>query len=480
MYTVKCRAIFIPTQIYLIAVTLLLCTACTRVEDPIIAGIDSSDRDLVDYLEEVQQSALAMESSALARGRLAMAYDINGLLDEALATYQQAEALDPSEFRWPYFRAHVIAEIGDHEHALQVLERAAAIDRNYSPVWLFQGSWLLKTERPDDALIAFQRATDLEPGPSPNFGRAQALIAAGKYGQAIKILEPLSKTTLHPQVYRTLGEALRSVGRTEEARKALAKGKDAGPLTWPDERRDERNNHVRGHASYQLAKTLSASGRADEALIILQRLQTYHPEQACGAEQGIILACNLMNSFSIAFDRAGRTTSALETVQRGLDINPEFIPFHLTIANLYRQDRKLESALAHLDKAIELNPSRGYPHEQRGRLLFGLARYNEARTALQIALQFEPEKQTTLFYLGLTEVELSNWTAAAGHFQHVTRIEQDSPLGHMFLARSLGELGRIEDAWHAYHQAQQYGADPREFRSTEQRLRELKMRQVKE
>ena len=480
MYTVKRRAVFISTPLYLIAVIVLLSSACTRVEDPIIAGIDSSDRDLVDYLEELQQSVRAMKNSALARGRLAMAYDINGLRDEAIATYQQAEALDANEFRWPYFSAHVVAEIGDHEHALQVLERASAIDKNYAPLWLFQGSWLLKTGRPDDALIAFQRATDLEPGPSANFGRAQALIAAGKHEQAIEILEPLSKTSPHPQVYRTLGEALRSVGRTEEARKALAKGKDAGPLTWPDERRDERDNHVRGHASYQLAKTLSASGHADEALIILQRLQTYHPEQACGAEQGIILACNLMNSFSIAYDRTGRPARAMEIVQRGLDINPEFIPFHLTIANLYRQDRKLESALTHVDKAIEINPSRGYPHEQRGRLLFGLAKYNEARTSLQIALQFEPEKQTTLFYLGLTEVELSNWTAAAEHFQHVTRIEQDSPLGHMFLARSLGELGRIEDAWQAHHQAQQYGTDLRELRSIEQRLRELEMRQVKE
>ncbi len=187
-----------------------------------------------------------------------------------------------------------------------------------------------------------------------------------------------------------------------------------------------------------------------------------------------------MNSFSIAYDRTGRPARAMEIVQRGLDINPEFIPFHLTIANLYRQDRKLERALTHVDKAIEINPSRGYPHEQRGRLLFGLAKYNEARTSLQIALQFEPEKQTTLFYLGLTEVELSNWTAAAEHFQHVTRIEQDSPLGHMFLARSLGELGRIEDAWQAHHQAQQYGTDLRELRSIEQRLRELEMRQVKE
>ena len=49
-------------------------------------------------------------------------------------------------------------------------------------------------------MIAFERATDLEPRPPANFTRAQALIAAGKYGPAIEILEPLSKTAPQPQV----------------------------------------------------------------------------------------------------------------------------------------------------------------------------------------------------------------------------------------------------------------------------------------
>ena len=114
MYTVKRRAVFISTPLYLITVIVLLSSACTRVEDPIIAGIDSSERDLVDYLKELQQSAWAMQNSAPARGRLAMACNFNGLTDEAIATYQQAEAPHANEFRWPHFHTHVIAEMKDH------------------------------------------------------------------------------------------------------------------------------------------------------------------------------------------------------------------------------------------------------------------------------------------------------------------------------------------------------------------------------
>ena len=459
-----------------IGCSLLALGACTRVEDPIADGTDSPDKDVAEYLQGMIQSARAMEKSALARGRLAMAYDANGLRKAALATYQQAEALDPDDFRWPYFIAHLVAEDGEHKQALTILERALAIDKEYAAAWLFQGSWLLKTERPDDALIAFERATHLEPGPSADFGRAQALVAAGRHAEAIEILEPISKKSTHPQVHRTLGEALRSVGRTVEARGALAKGKDAEPLTWPDPRLKERDTHRRGHSSYQLAQRLSASGKVDDALKILERLQGYHPPEKCGQEEEFFLACNLMNSLTIAYDRTGRPSKALETVQRGLSINPEFIPFHFTIANLYRQERRLEDALSHVDRAIELNPSRGYAHEQRGRLLFGLARYDEARSALETALGFEPGKRTTLFYLGLTEIERANWQIAADHFQHMTRTEPDSPLGYVFLARSLGELGRFEDAWQAHRDAQQYGAEQGELRATELRIRELEAR----
>ena len=184
-----------------------------------------------------------------------------------------------------------------------------------------------------------------------------------------------------------------------------------------------------------------------------------------------------MNSFSIAQDRAGNPEQALLTIRRGLDLNPDFIPFHLTMANLHRQQRDLDSALAHVERAIELNPSRGYAHEQRGRLLFGMARYEEARTALETALEFEPEKQTTLFYLGLVEVEVEDWSAAVDKFERVTRVEPRFALGHTFLARSLAESGRLDEARQAQQLAREYGAAAPELRETERRLREIEARQ---
>ena len=410
------------------------------------------------------------------RGRLGMAYDVNRMHDAAMATYRQAEALDPKDFRWPYFRAHLIAEAAEHAQALEVLDQALATDSDYAPAWLWRGSWLLKAGRPDDAVEAFSRAQDLGGGHEAQFGHAQAMVALGQHEQAAELLESLVSAFPRPFVYRTLGETLRALGRIEEARVAMVLGAGAQPVVWVDELRGQRTVHLRGNASYELAKSLSAAGRIDDAVAILERLQRHHPEAHCAREEGFFLACNLMNSFSIAQDRAGDPELALQTIRRGLDLKEDFIPFHLTMANLHRQRRDLDSALAHVDRAIELNPSRGYAHEQRGRLLFGMERYEEARTALETALEFEPEKQTTLFYLGLVEVEEENWLAAADWFERAIRVEPRFALGHAFLARSLAESGRLDDAREAQSRAREYGADARELRDNERRLRELEAR----
>ena len=155
-----------------ILLTMVALGACSKLESyfvdkPIAAGIDSPDKDVAEYLQGMLQSARAMETSGLARGRLAMAYDVNGLREAALATYQQAEVLDPDDFRWPYFSAQLVAEGGDHAQALSVLRRALEIDEEYAPAWAWRGTWLLKVGLPDDALAAFDRAANLTPDRLP-------------------------------------------------------------------------------------------------------------------------------------------------------------------------------------------------------------------------------------------------------------------------------------------------------------------------
>ena len=458
----------------LLLIMVFLLHSCNRGNDQtdllVIAGIDSPDEGLKRFFDEMIQSTRAMPNSGLMRGRLAMAYEANGFQDEAMITYEQAAALDQTDFRWPYLAAHLKARHELHQAALNDLERAIEIDANYAPAWLWRGTWLLDVDRPDEANEAFQRARALGAISESTFGKARVLMAKQEYDEAVPLLEPLARDSAHPYIYRTLGYALRALGRLDEARTALARGREAQPIAWQDARAAEKASFVRGIGRLSFAENLLGAGRLDEALAILEEMRREQPDETCEHTQR---TCTLLNTLSLAYSRYGKEEEAFALVQRGLSINAEFYHFHITIAGHYRQRRELDAALHHINRAITLNPSLGDAHVQRGRLLIGLGRHEDATTALEIALQFEPEQPLTLLYLGMTKGQLKQWQQAIEHLERAINLNPHFALGYVYLARSLGETGKIDEAWQALQTAEQNGAPAYELRTNEQRLKEL-------
>lgn len=471
----KCRQS--ARVLLLLILPAVVVAACSRAppagEELVIAGVDLPDLELRAYLAEVIESNRAMSAAAAMRGRLAMAYDVNGLPDAALATYAQAAALDGDDFRWPYFSARLLADAGRFEEALAALDNALAIDPDYPPAWLWRGSWLLETGRPDAALSAFEAAGKRGTGSEADFGRALALLAQEKAAEALPLLAGFAKETGHPYAHRAHGRALLALGRENDARVALARGRSPVPFQWGDPRAAERLAHVRGYASFARAQTLSSEGKTRQALAVFERLRALYPAQRCGAREDFFFACNLLNSTSIAHGRAGRVEQGVELARRGIAIRPDFAPFHLAIADHYRQLRDLPAALRHIDRAIALNPANGHAHAQRGRYLFGLDMLAGAKEALETALRLAPGERTTLFYLGLVEAKQERWGQAAERFERVVALDPDFALGHLYRARSLAEGGHLDVAHEALTIASERGADPREVRATERRLREL-------
>jgi len=454
-------------------IALTSCNGRSDVVEPVVAGIDSPDKDLAQFLQGMIQNARALPGSGLMRGRLAMAYEANGFQDEALISYEQAATLDPEDFRWPYLAAHMKARHERHQAALNDLERAIEIDADYAPAWLWRGTWLLDLHRPDQANTAFERAYALGAEKSATFGRARVLIAQEKYADAVPLLEPLARDSTHPYIYRTLGYALRALGRMDKARVALARGRDAQPLAWQDERMAEKASFVRGIGRLSFAENLLGAGQVDKALEILETMRREQPDETCAQGHHVQRSCSLLNTLSTAYTRVGRDDEAFALVKRGLSINPDFYPFHLNISRHYRQRKELDEALQHIERAIALNPSLGDAHVQRGRLLIGLGRHDEATTALKTALQFEPEQPATLLYLGMAEGQRNQWSQAIEHLKRAIRLDPEFALGHVYLARSLGETGRIDEAWHALRMAERSGAPGYELLANERRLKEL-------
>ncbi len=470
----RTRALFL-----LASPALMAAVACSppppAAEELVIAGVDLPDRELSAYLAETIDSNRAMPASAAMRGRLAMTYDVNGLPNAALATYAQAAALDANDFRWPYFSARLLADAGRFDEALAMLQRALAIDPDYAPAWLRRGSWLLETDQPEAALTAFEQAAQRDGGAEADFGRALAWSAQGNATEALPHLASFAEETGHPYAHRAHGRALLALGSEDDARLALARGRSPVPFRWSDPRAAERRDHMRGYASFARAQALSSEGNTTAALAVFNRLRTLYPEDDCAKDDDFFFPCNLLNSTSIAQARAGRVQEAIELARHAITLRPDFAPFHLTLADHYRQTDDLPAALRHIDHAIALNPANGHAHAQRGRYLFGLSRPDAAKEALETALRLEPEKRTTLFYLGLVEAKRERWPEAVERFERTVALDPDFALGHLYLARSLAEAGQLDMAREALTTAAKRGAERAEIRATERRLRELEV-----
>src|SRR5262245_58981814 len=63
------------------------------------------DPAVVKALSEAQQEVLNQPRSVEARAKLAMTLYANDCVHEAALVFAQAEQLDPTDYRWPYFQA---------------------------------------------------------------------------------------------------------------------------------------------------------------------------------------------------------------------------------------------------------------------------------------------------------------------------------------------------------------------------------------
>ena len=100
-------------HVFVIVLALFLASCSAPVGEVIV--VDASDREEVvqDLLDRIVHTAKAQPDSAEARGRLAMAYEVNGYIPAAISTYQQANAIDQDQFNWWYFKAILLARSGE-------------------------------------------------------------------------------------------------------------------------------------------------------------------------------------------------------------------------------------------------------------------------------------------------------------------------------------------------------------------------------
>ena len=432
---------------------------------PPVPDFGDADEDLTSTLADLLAGVRAAPTSGELRGRLAMAYDINGFIDAAVVTYEQAERLDPEEFSWPYFRSLRLGDRADYENALAVLDHAISIDDGYVPTWLWRGTWLLELERYEEATAAYQRAENLGAGSPAIVGRAQTLLRQGRHEDAIALLEPLNERLPHPHIHLLLGQAYRALGRIDDARIAMARGRQAESMRWMDPRWNKRNAYIAGFGERLVhAQNLINAGMAREALRAIEPLKAMREDDPY-----------LISTLAWAHTSLNLLDQAAEIVEDGLRKHPDYPRFHFHLATIAEKRGDREDERHHLERALELDPNNAAVYERLGLLATREQRLDDAIAHLDDAFRLGAQNPVKVLHtIGLIQGTRERWPEAIEQFQRAVAIDESFTIGFIYLGRCLAEAGRFEEAEEALSWAERLGTHPVELASAHLRIADLR------
>jgi tetratricopeptide (TPR) repeat protein len=326
-----------------------------------------------EWAAELIRRALSLQRTSAACTSLGTVLMALGRPAEALASYEDALALQPDSAAAFSASAAALRELGLAEQALARAD-AAIVLQPTTEAYCHRGAALYDLGRLDDAVASFDQAIALTP---------QCVEAYNYRGMALQQLQRLPAALasfeqalmLRPQsaeLHNNRGNLLRHLKRYAEA---LASHDRAIAL---------QPGLAAAHNNRALA--LQALGRWREAAEGYQRALQLRPDFAEAWNNLGTVQCEL-----------GQPAVALESGKRALALQPAMPGVHANLGNILRDLERPQDALAEYELALREAPDRADSHCHRGNALFDLRRIPEAIASYDRAIELNPRHAQSHF-----------------------------------------------------------------------------------
>ena len=286
----------------------------------------------------------------------------------ALGAGATAEASSP-EIHNNLARIH--AREGKLDEAVAEFEKALALNQHDADALLgLAGIAALRGNRP-----RAEHLTQVALASNPDFPPALAQLAdlrrdAGDLPEAIRLYrEALKIDDASPGLYLGLGDCLERAGQFAEAEKAFRRVISLQPDSF--------------EAWYNLGVSTSQQGRFDESIAAYERALALDPKNA-------LYAAALNNLGTVHLDR-GDKTKAIARWEEAVKASPTQLEARYNLASQYLEQDRLDDAIPLLEEAARLAPNHELVHVRLGRAYMRKGRGEDAYRALLMVRRLYPE-----------------------------------------------------------------------------------------
>jgi tetratricopeptide (TPR) repeat protein len=276
---------------------------------------------------------------------LGQLYTVKHEQQKAEEQFKTAQAIEPDSEDVILNLARLYGESGDLEHAAKVIEAVPESDRT-SKMEFALGAAYDQLKRLKDAIAAYQRALDIEPGDARTEGAlAQALLNDDQLDAAMKQYRQISDADPDDTgALIHIGEIQRRQGKYEDALATMRKAANKEPDNL--------------EAGYNEGLLLDVLGRFDEAVTVYNHMVdlTSHANGAYRDEE--------KNNRDIFLERLGavyheenKVDQAIAAYQRMIDMGGDSaLRGYQGEVDTYRDAKQFDKAVEVARKAVETNP----------------------------------------------------------------------------------------------------------------------------
>lgn len=322
--------------------------------------------------------------------------------------------------------------------AEDLCNKALAIKENYANAWKCRGDALFLLQRYPGALVAYQKAAELEPK-NPKFWNNQGEVYSqlNKYDEALAAHDrALKLDPRNAQAKKGRAIALIGLKKYPEALAELQQGVSFAP-------EDPTLWEYQGLVQEHLGNPQESILAYEEAVAVYDRqLESKPNDLTLWIERGRILT------------KLRRYDDALASYDRALKINPNFYLAWNAKATTFYEMQKFELALDAYNKAVEVNPNFYIGWHNRASLLsVGLERYQEAVKSYDQALKLNPSFYHAWRDRGIALAEIKQYEEAIKSFDEAIKIEPNDYTSWVSRGMALTELQRDEEALVSFDRA---------------------------